>query len=451
MMTRVVVIQEGTGVPLSELEHSNRMLLDREKFRLLVSAHGRRLRRQLGLRENAVAVEDGPNGPELQARGIAGTFSMGTLTFDVAPKYVSSAADVIWQQILMTMFERVSGKRWAFSESRPIKEGPGSFMDQLAASYALELERATNHSEVRWYRSTVRELSQVRGRLLVTEQLRSSMMKPHKVICEVDELSSDNSLNSLLHWALREMASRSTLQSIRRRLNDLSAKLPPVSEPVRRPTRLSIQLPRQYHHYDGAVALALILARGTRTLNGQSDLSGANFLVGTERLFEAFVDRSLESALRSDNNWAVSAQERSLFASPVEPVNYRRAYYSKPDNLVRQNGRVQLIVDAKYKQFVDSVDESVRGRPTSGDLYQLAAACVAHGCSRALILYPSHDARSGAGPWAVDWWSIRFDNRHLFVGAASLPLGSATSNSSLTEFDLNLRNLVQQAARKDFV
>ena len=271
-------------------------------------------------------------------------------------------------------------------------------------SLAYELETATRHAEVRSYRSHREELPQVRGRILVTEQLRSALLKPHRVVCELDILTADNPVNRLLHWADPRTRLLTRDPQVRRELSVQAGKLPDVTPFAALPAQLAFVLPRQYHHYRGAVDIALSFARGRGSERGLTSLSGAGFVVGTERLFESFIEGSITEALGGEPAWSSQAQVRSIFAIPL---GRERTFYSKTrqpcfDRMVF----AVLVVDAKYKRFEDDItdDGSFGSKPSHSDLYQMAAACVAHHVPRALLVYPR---LSGVDTdWSPKWWTF---------------------------------------------
>lgn len=446
-MTDAVSLQEGGSHPLSDLLPPDQGAAeDREALREATARLGSRIRTELGLRQDAFAIEETTSGPVLRTRGVAGTISLGRLTFDIRPKHVPAPTDATWQHALTVMLDRASRRRVRFTRTRRLAFKPRTFIDQLAMGLALELDEATRHAEVRAYHSERAELSQVRGRILVSEQLRSSLLKPHKVVCEVDELSADNPVNHLLHWAVTQLRALVTQPRVRHELSVQAARLPTMSQPVRPPTRLFFHLPRQYQHYAGAVELATAFARGLTTLHGASNIGGAGFLVGTERLFESFVERSLEVALAGGDGWTVEPQKRSEYAVPFDVTTGDRSFFSTPDNIARRHDGACLIVDAKYKRFQDETDETAPDRPSNGDLYQMAAACVAHHCSRALLVYPRMSDQDPGGDWAPRWWRIDVGSGTLLVGAVTVPLHVLAQSDGVAVFDQRLRQLVEVAS-----
>lgn len=444
-MTQPIPLQEGGTYPIDTLVSSDSSLEAMTALRHAAVRLGPQLRKDLGLRQDAFVIEETTAGLVLRTRGVAGTITLGDVTFDIRPKHVPDSTETSWQHSLSVMLDRAHRRPVSFSRHRSLALRPRTFIDQLAIGLALELESATRHAEVRAYASQRAELSQVRGRLLISEQLRSSLLKPHKVVCEIDELSPDNPVNQLLHWAAHQLGALATQPRVRQELSVQAAKLPAMTLPIRPPSRLSFHLPRQYQHYTGAVTLATALARGLTTVPGSGAITGAGFVVGTERLFEAFVERSLARVL-TGTEWELEAQKRSEYAVPCDPSTGDRSFFSTPDNVVRRSDGALVIIDAKYKRFQDGTDESAPDRPSNSDIYQMAAACVAHGCSRALLLYPQSIV---LGPTTneqkIRWWSIQIGAERVLVGAATLPLHLLASGDGIAAFDEHLLKLVESA------
>lgn len=450
-MIHPVKIREQQSIPFEQIVGPGLSAADTAAARRAVSDKGRQLRAELGLRSDAFVVTDAADGLRLEVRGVAGSVRLGETSLDIRPKHAIEEAEP-WQAALLVMLERASKRRLSFHRTTSLSLSYGrTFADRLAMGYAMELEDATRHAEVRSYRSGRAELAHVRGRILMTEQLRSSLTKPHRVICEVDALSSDNPVNRLLHWAAAQLDALATDVLVRRRLSVAAGRLPVVTPSATLPTQLTFQLPRQYHHYRGAVELATAFARGMTTIYGASDVSGAGFVVGTERLYESFLEASLiRAADRVGTEWSVIPQLREPFAYPAKSGR-GRPYYSTPDNVVRHRGVAELIIDAKYKRFVDAEGGRAHDRPSNADLYQMVAACVAHQCKTALLVYPSQ-LQGGtqddiASLWEPLWWRVPLPGGgSVRVGAVAIPLSSLSETAGLESFDASLAELITRSS-----
>lgn len=431
---------EGSETPLVEID--SRFAKDinvRERWRIDVARESERLSTILGLREPPLRLVETTGGPVLRSNGVAGTVRLGRSDFDIAPKHVVDPSSR-WRRSLLVMMGRAARRRVDYAATERLQLAQASFADYFAFAFAISLEHAARREPVRLYRSQREVAPVLRGRLLVSEQLRSSLTRPHLLVCEVDRLNPDNAVNQLLHWAGNRLLPAVRDGKVRRSLSHHLGRLPAVS--AARPSfPFRTRLPQQFSHYAPAVDLALALARAQGPESQGIPRPGAGVAVGTERLFEQFVEQSL-AIVSSGRPWAVNAQHRELFAMSLPP-NDGRDYFTQPDNLVRVGGNNALVVDAKYKRFEDA-SEDVRGsRPTNADLYQMAAAGVAHGCRRALLLYP----RLGpGGDVPIRWWSVKgWQENPMWVGVATLDLELLASNEGLLRFDALLRERIEEA------
>lgn len=445
MSGQVRLLREGRVVPLSELSGAVLDAEMREHWRQLITRRSVSLQRDLGLREQPLQIEDTVDGTHVRVRGIAGTMRLGGRELDIAPKHVGSGAGN-WRAAVIAMLERSTPRRAVYAPTPRLDVQRRSFADQFAYSYALALESAVRREPIRLYRARREELPVLRGRLRVVEQLRSSLTRPHGLICEVDYLEEDNPTNRLIHWAGRRLVALSTDPRVRQFLSYQLGKLPYVSEPVRLPVPLVAAVPRQYSHYAGAVQLAMTYARGQSVQPGMSDVNGAGLVIGTERLFESFIERTLAAVVpgRSPGSWRVRPQVSEPFAVPLDSG---RRYFSRPDNVVDVDGSSVIIIDAKYKRFSDATENAAPGRPTNADLYQMCAACVAHSCNQALLVYPRlegiGDIEDTPGDWSARWWRVDgVGSEPIKVGAVTVDLQDLGAPDGLRLFDAKFSSLL---------
>lgn len=439
----ISLVEGGDGILLSTIDSRvDTDLALREHWRRTISVRGQMLRTQLGLRVDPLRLDDRPDGPCLRSTGIAGTLRLGRVELDVAPKHVADGSSARWRRSLLAMVERAARRRGAFSVSDRLDLGAGSFADHFAFTFAIALEHALRREPIRLYATSREEAPVLRGRLLVTQQLRSSITKPHLLACEVDRLDPDNPVNRLLRWAGGRLLLLASDGRVRRSLSHHLSKLPDVAS-TKPPFPFRAVLPRQFAHYEAAVDLALALTRAEGPHSYGAAGAGAGYVLGTERLFEQVIERSLVSIAAHSSTWEVRAQHRERFAHPVRG-NRGSEFFSKPDNVVRIDGTTRLVVDAKYKRFEDATEEETGSRPTNADLYQMAAAAVAHQCSRALLVYPRLDASQATG--GIRWWEVSgWSDEPIAIGVTTVDLDVLGDRDGVVRFDADLSRRVQEA------
>lgn len=421
-------------------------------LRRVIESRNPALRRDLGLRTDPLELKESGN-PTIRATGIAGSLDLGLMRLEIAPKYsaIGTSRDA-WQANLIALIEFASKRRAAFFSTERSALRTSTFADRLGFAYAEALRHARLGPPIRSYRSVDGEGRTVRGRLRVTAQVRLSLRRPDLVAYEHSELDTDNAENRILRWAAKRLISSARDAKVRRLLSYELSKLPSgvLDAP---PTRMPGTLAPQYSHYDNALALAAGVLAGRGLTTGNAQTTGADFVVGTERLFESFLERRLGVVAWNKDGWTVRPQHQTRFAFST---GNRRDYFSRPDNLLTTADGLGLVVDAKYKRFADSVDGAT-GRPSNSDIYQMVAACVAHKQSRALLIYPS--AFGGASAFAndpdpaqfsVEWWATPLaPQKEVHVGATCVNVSVVRDSASLEAFDCLLAKVVSDAMQME--
>lgn len=446
MTTRRVQIQEQTPVALDELVGRSVAGEERERWERSVAHASNGLKGDLRVRQAPLALRREAGTTEVLPAGIAGTIFLRNTEVEIAPKYAASP-ESDWIADLFAIIERVRPARGHFARTSRLRTKPTSFVDHIAHQYGAALATALREVPVRQYRTREEALPQLRGRLLLARQLRSSVSAPHLLECEVDYLDTDNPTNHLLHWAGRRLLSMTISPRVRYFLSQHVASLPPVSGALRLPAHLTDAVAPQYSHYTEAVGIAVRLARGQRA--GPEGLGdGSGMCIGMERLFETFVERSIAAALplMATPDLRVVPQDVKQFAQPLAATD--RAYFTRPDNVIYAGEQPMMLVDAKYKRFAEADEAGVGDRPVNADLYQLAASLVAHGCRRGLLLYPRMTG-TGAEDATTRWWSIPLPTAgDLLVGAVSLDLNGLSKPGGLDVLDASLARVLQNGLEK---
>lgn len=446
MTARRVQIQELTPVALDELAGRSVTGEERERWERSVAHASNRLKGDLRVRQAPLTVRRKASITEVVPNGVAGTIFLRNTEVEIAPKYAASPSSD-WIADLFAIIERVRPARGHFARTSRLRAKPTSFVDHIAHQYGAALASALREEPVRQYRTRDESLPQLRGRLLLARQLRSSLSAPHLLECEVDYLDTDNPTNHLLHWAARRLLSMTISPRVRYFVSQQVAGLPAVSGALRLPVHLTTAVPPQYSHYAEAVDIAVRLARGQRAApEGLGE--GSGLCVDMERLFEAFVERSIAAALplMPTRDVRVVPQDVKQFAQPLATTD--RPYFTRPDNVIYAGKRPMLLVDAKYKRFSEADETGAGDRPVNSDLYQMAASLVSHGCRRGLLLYPRM-VGTGAEDAATRWWSITLPTTgDLLVGAVSLDLNGLSRRGGVVALDGTLASVLQSALEK---
>lgn len=402
------------------------------------------IKRDLKLRFSPILLEDHGSGYMLRAAGIAGTLQLFGKQFQVVPKVLRDAAATgLWQSSLLLILNRTRRKQFTYIRARHISIQHISFIDHVALAYSDSLESALNLEAIHVYKRREEQSPYLRGHFAISRQLRSVLVRPHLLECDVDYLDTDNQFNHLLRWAGERFLALVYEGEVRRHLQAVLEKMPRLAGPASVPAHLPVKPPAQYSHFLDALEIASLLARGYGHGQRLGHESGYGYVLNMEKVFETFIEKTLIHVARTLlSGFAVKPQDSRLYA--LSEVPGTKSYFTRPDNVIYKDGRSSLIVDAKYKKF--STTEGLEDRPQNEDVYQLFASMVAHGCYRGLLLYPRliNDTLSTG---AVKRWTIKALGNEFTIAAASVDFASITSAREVAAFDQRFLKLIEELVK----
>jgi 5-methylcytosine-specific restriction enzyme subunit McrC len=221
-------------------------------------------------------------------------------------------------------------------------------------------------------------LSTVRGRLLVAQNLRTNALAPHRFFCRFEDFSADRPENRLIRSAVRRVMGSSSNPENQRRAAQLNERLQeiPLSQNIAQDFSRWRDDRLMAHYREIRSSCRWILnSRGAAPVAGDDAMFGC--FVRMNDVFERYVVRWMQNRLIGtdyellDQNSGLSdARRTKQFCSwDGKPRSMR------PDILIysrMERHRCVAILDAKWKRTVDM--EAGSDRPSAGsDLYQMYA------------------------------------------------------------------------------
>jgi len=156
-----------------------------------------------------------------------------------------------------------------------------------------------------------------------------------------------------------------------------------------------IAIDRSNRRWRSLLALARLFLRrdwqATHRANDLRDLVGVTLLFPMNDLFEAYVAALLRKALAPEGYEVVSQGGLRYCLNEVSPDGTlgRPLFRTKPDCMVRRDGRTALIIDTKWKRLTAAGSDPKRG-VSQADVYQLMAYARLYDSARLMLLYPHH-------------------------------------------------------------
>ncbi len=409
------------------------------KVKVSLEAVGKRFRRELGLRSDPFTFRTGLNGSlEVRTSGIAGTVSTSDLVVDIAPKFAPQDGGMTqWSSSMLLLMQYARRRDLALNRSRYVAAARHSFIDLLAMAFSDAAEAGLADQPIQTYRTSSERLPVLRGRLNLSRQVRSVFSRPHLLECDVDQLDTNNEFNDLLKWAAHAFVGAVRSPILKRKIREIALRLP--GTPDRRLALQGgrIQPPPQFRVWVEALEIAELLSSGLTHTAGRGIQQGYSFIFNMERLFEHFVEISLGRAVPLVDLPGLTSQRQvsTPYAQPRSGTKVR--FFSRPDNIILQDGKPLIVVDAKYKRLSDA--EGMKNRkPINADVYELVAAMTAHNCKIGFLVYPRVVGDSVLTDHELHMWTVHAYGTELCIGALALDLTGLQTHADLDVVDKKL-------------
>jgi len=260
---------------------------------------------------------------------------------------------------------------------------PGELTETLQRAFINEVRLITQRGLTRQYRSQQEQQPFLRGKLLLSEQIRTNLVQKHRFYVQSQTHVRDHPLNQRIKQALRIVA-KSTHNSSS--VNDLLRHFRSVSDvPLQNsepqipliwvsPDRVSpdrVSPDRVTQHYQLGLRLANLICGGYLggTFAGQD--FGFSLLFDMSRVFELLVYYYLKK-LRSEQNFKLHYQPERTFW---------RSKNLRPDFLLDLGNNQRVVIDTKWKVLASP-------EPHDEDLRQVFAYTQVFEANRGILLYP---------------------------------------------------------------
>lgn len=289
------------------------------------------------------------------APNLVGVVACGDVTVEIYPKLDSALlepqaspddfqARTVWQSLLWMMEVGMYGA-WIPTGAAALQEEPESFFDLWAFLLGHALLGELTNGISRHYRHHADDLTAVRGRIAIAEQVSRNWNRMDKIACEWDEFTPDTPFNRLLKCCLRFLLLRTYQPRARQLVERCLIFFDDVQDTgvadALWQTR-HMRWDRSTERFRNAFQLARrLLENGGHGLNAGSADSFV-FLIDMAKVFEQYVAALLEARFQT----AIETQKPlgRLFDLPSGGILQIADYFWQCGNTI-------FIGDAKYKHL----------------------------------------------------------------------------------------------------
>jgi 5-methylcytosine-specific restriction enzyme subunit McrC len=330
----------------------------------------------------------------LRARGVVGILAAGDVSLeilpkiDVAPGETTDYQNAAIRKRLVHMLAVALDLRIDLGVITDLAWQRETLLEILIRIFCDKLTEALRKGMPRRYVNCEEDLPTLRGQLDITRQFTRHAANPSRLASRFDLLSEDTPLNRIMKAAvmcLTRLSRRSANQQHLRELAFLYADIADV--PISALGWEQVVIDRTNRSWQELFAMAqLFLQNRYQTTTGGAG-QGTAMLFEMNALFEEYVGRLIARAL-AGTGLTASLQGGRLFCLSAQD-NGRALFQTKPDILIRQNGRVTHVIDTKWKRIAARIEDPKQG-VSQADVYQMMAYAQLYRAPRLTLLYPHH-------------------------------------------------------------
>jgi 5-methylcytosine-specific restriction enzyme subunit McrC len=213
----------------------------------------------------------------------------------------------------------------------------------------------------------------LKGRLLVSEQIRRNSLHPERFAIECDEYLVNRPANRLIKSTLAKVASvtqNPRNQRLARELGFVFDEVP-ASTDIRGDFQRIVSS-RGMSYYGDVLAWCRLLLNGNGPTASVGNVATLSLLYPMERIFEDYVAHCLRANLYDYFKTGCTLKTQAAKHSLVDEHEGKGIFSLRPDLLVLQGREVQCVMDTKWK-LLDASDRKNKYGISQADMYQLYA------------------------------------------------------------------------------
>lgn len=326
----------------------------------------------------------------LRARGVVGVIAAPGCQLEILPKIEGEGENGVTNVTLRARLIHML----AVVHDLPIEVGAmtrlgwqrDTVLEILIRRFCNELTNAVRQGMPHHYLVHEDDLPVLRGRLNVTRQFSTLAVSPQKLACRFDALSSDIALNQVMRATVTKLSRLTTAPDNQRVLRELSFVYADVSDVPANALRWDqMVLDRTNQRWRQLLSFARLFLSDRHQQTNIGTIDGHALLFEMNVLFEQYVARLLSRTLAGTGLRVLAQSGHRDCLYEGDTGRFRTC----PDLIVRQDDRVALIIDTKWKRMTPRLDDPKQG-VSQADVYQLMAYGRLYDCSTVMLLYPHH-------------------------------------------------------------
>lgn len=294
---------------------------------------------------------------------------------EVLPKLYSSDEEneENTRQMLLKMLRRLRNSPFREGANADIRDANMPLLEiyisQFLALTSKLVRRGIRSDYIRQRKAT----QFLKGRLLVSQQVRKNAMHPERFAVECDEYQINRPANRLIKLALETAKRASHSNSNQRLARELGFVFEdvPASSDIRSDFQ-KVKLSRGMGYYQGVLDWCQLILNGQGPTASAGNFNTLSLLYPMERIFEDYVAHCLRIEMAQNFGADTVLKTQSSKHSLVEDHAGSKIFNLRPDLVVLKDKQPVCVMDTKWK-LIDSSDRKNKYGISQSDMYQLYA------------------------------------------------------------------------------
>nr|WP_304187098.1 McrC family protein [Hafnia alvei] len=328
----------------------------------------------------------------LQVQNYAGMLSTPHgLQLEILPKVGKNLTAAGARETLLTMLSHLPDFRHIQTQQATIQTQRMPLLEIFINQFLLSVNQLLKQGLRSDYVSEQGNLAFMKGKLMLSAQLRHNAVNRHKFCVDYDEYMPDCAANRLLHSALNKLLSLQLSSENQRWLYELRFAFDgiPLSRDIESDIS-SLRLERGMAHYNEPIAWAQLILRGMSPSALQGNTKAISLLFPMEAVFESFVAQTLPYELPPHLKVQPQVSTYSLVKHGLHDC-----FKLRPDLLIqsRQPVQTKMVMDTKWKLVNNNPQKKSLYGLAQSDFYQMFAYGQKYldGIGEMYLIYPAHD------------------------------------------------------------
>lgn len=294
------------------------------------------------------------------------------LQIEILPKIVVEPGEderEVLRQLLLKLLSHIKNYPYLIAGEAQLsahKDYP--ILEVFISSYIKELNDICVNGLKNGYELTCENLNYLKGKILVSDNIRKNQIKQNKFFCQYQHYTPNNPVNRIIKATLEKLLTTSKSYHNRDKLYRLVDTFGQVESNTNLEADLqkTLFLDRTYKEYQKVMMWSRLFLNNTSVTSTHGNIINTSIMFPMEKVFEDYIAFLFK---KYSKEYIVTPQDRSIF---LVTHRNRGKFRLRPDIVVANDDIPVLIVDTKWK-LLNAYKEKDNYGISQSDMYQLYA------------------------------------------------------------------------------